>query len=158
MGEPIGAPRIIHLMRALLLIFLIALLPLRAWSGDSMAMQANTNPTLAIEIIASTAYPVRASATFLLKSEGSLLPCHESMPATAHPADHSAFNASTTFTNLTAHGDCADCSLCQLCHSVALTPVIKALPLLAMPTQAVHSTQSRFTSVPRAPHTKPPIA
>ena len=56
------------------------------------------------------------------------------------------------------HGDCAECSTCQVCHSVALSPVTNPLPLLALPTQAVHSEQMLFVSVPRALHLKPPIS
>ena len=131
-------------MRAVLLVLMIALLPLRAWLGDSMAMQLDIRPSTTIEIIATSADPVRARATFSLNFDDSPLPCHESASATAN--------------DLIPHGDCADCSLCQICHSVALTAVISPLPLLALPTQAVQSGQTLFASVPRAPHIKPPIA
>ncbi len=123
-------------MRAIFIVLMIALLPLRAWLGDSMAMQVGMKSAYAIEIIATSADSIRAGATFSLNSNTSLLPCHDQ----------------------TAHGDCADCSTCQVCHSVALAPVINLFPVLALPTQAVQSGQTLFASVPRAPHLKPPIA
>ncbi len=144
-------------MRFVLLALMIALLPLRAWLGDSMAMQGSPQAKNTIEIVAIAADPIRAGATIFLNSDNSPLPCHETAPAKAHPSAHSVVGKSANASDFSAHGDCVDCSLCQVCHSVALTSVINALPLLAVPAQSVLTAHTLFASVPRAPHIKPPI-
>lgn len=154
-------PRIIPAMRAVFLILMIALLPLRGWLGDAMAMQMVTGHTGTIEIVATHAYPIRAEADFSLNSQASTLPCHDAALDTAHPADpglSATLLATTASGDTPAHGDCAQCTTCQVCHSVALSPGANRLPLLTLPTQAVHSGQTRFVSVPRAPQHKPPIS
>ena len=145
-------------MRFVLLALMIALLPLRAWLGDSMAMQGSPQPKNAIKIVAGTANPTRAGTTISLNSDMSPMPCHEAASDKSHPSGNSVVSTSANAGDLSAHGDCGDCSLCQVCHSVALTSVINALPLLAVPTQSVLGNHTLFASVPRAPHIKPPIS
>lgn len=139
-------------MRILLVALMIALLPVRAWLGDAMAMQMVTGHSNTIEIVATIPDHIRAGGTFSLNSETVALPCHEADVATGH-ASHD-----TTPTEPAAHGDCAQCSTCQVCHGVALSLATHPLPLLALPTQLMHSGQALFASVPRAPHLKPPIS
>ncbi len=152
------APRIIQHMRAAFLILMIALLPLRGWLGDAMAMQMVTGHSVTTETIATQAGPIRAGATFFLNSATAPLPCHDAESAMGHPSEPGALNTTTASSDPASHSDCAQCSTCQVCHSVALFPVIRPLPLLSLPTQLMHSGHALFASVPRAPHLKPPIS
>jgi hypothetical protein len=144
-------------MRAIFLVFMIALLPLRGWLGDAMAMQMVPGHASATEKIATHASTARAGATFHVNFENSSLPCHDAGAGVDHLSDDTARTPIDSSGPLT-QGDCAQCSTCQVCHSVALSPVINPLPLLALPAQAVHSEQTLFVSVPRALHLKPPIS
>ena len=147
-----GSPFIIQAMRAVLLVLMIALLPLRVWLGNAMAMQNMAGPGNTIENIAVSAYPIRAGTIFYLNSETLAGPCHEAASVAGQASDV------TPSTDSAAHSDCTQCSTCQLCHSVALSSVSRLLPLLALPTQALQSSPTRFASVARAPHLKPPIS
>ena len=142
-------------MRLLLVALMIALLPVRAWLGDAMAMQMVAGPSATLQMAESSASHAKAGATFSLNSETVPLPCHDAASAEGHWSD---FPTSPTSTDPATHSDCAQCSTCQVCHSVALSPVITLLPMLAMPTQVVHSGHALFASVPRAPYLKPPIS
>lgn len=141
-------------MRLLLVALMIALLPVRAWLGDAMAMQMVAGPSATLKMAESSASPVKAGATFSLNSETVPLPCHDATSAVGHASD---FPTSPTSTDPATHSDCAQCSTCQVCHSVALSPVINLLPMLAMSTQVVHGGHALFASAPRAPYLKPPI-
>lgn len=145
-------------MRAIFLIFMIALLPLRAWLGDSMAMQVDMGAGVANKSIAGSAYPSRAEVTFSLNSETLSAPCHDPAPVTFNATDHHPNNTASASADPSVHGDCAECNICQVCHNVALSSVAVRLPALALPTQVVQSGQALFASVPRAPHQKPPIS
>lgn len=151
-SELIGSPRIIHSMRTVFLILMIALLPVRAWLGDAMAMQTVSGSEFTTKTIAISPEKIRAATTFTSNSDTLSPPCHDTAATVAHPSDL------TTLPDLAAHGDCDQCSTCQVCHSVALSPVMHALPLLTLPTQVALSGQAFFASVPRAPHLKPPIS
>lgn len=145
-------------MRVVLLILMIALLPLRAWSGDVMAMQQVTGPSKATEMIAVSPYDVRAEGTFYLNSVVASAPCHEDSTDRDHSVGTGALASSSASDNPGTHGDCNQCSTCQICQGVALYPFTRPVPFMALPTQAVHSRLNLFASVPRAPHLKPPIS
>jgi hypothetical protein len=141
-------------MRFLLVALMIALLPVRAWLGDAMAMQTLSGFSETIEIVAISAGNIRAGATFYQDLTALPLPCH----ATA-ATPHHASNAATP-PEACEHTDCADCHLCplcQLCHSMVLVLAVAPWPLLALPAQWTHGDQTLFASAPRAPHLKPPI-
>ena len=145
-------------MRAIFLVFMIALLPLRGWLGDAMAMQMVPGHASATESIATYASTVRAGATFYVNTENSSLPCHDAGAVMDHLSASNTSETPAEPNGPLTQGDCAQCSTCQVCHSVALSPVTNPLPLLALPAQAVHSEQTLFISVPRALHLKPPIS
>lgn len=153
--------RIIHSMRAVFLILMIALLPLRGWLGDAMAMQMVAGHPGTTKTVATHVDPIRVEASFSLKNGASPLPCHDAALAMEHSADpglSAALITTAASSDTPSHGDCAQCTTCQVCHSVALSPAVHLLPLLTLPTQNVHSGQAMFVSVPRAPHHKPPIS
>jgi hypothetical protein len=145
-------------MRVVLLILMIALLPLRAWSGNVMAMQLATGHAKATEMIAVNPYEIRAEGIFYLNSVDASAPCHEDSTDSDHAAGNGALASSSASDHPGSHGDCNQCSTCQMCQGVALDPFTRPLPFMALPTQAVHSGLNLFASVPRAPHLKPPIS
>lgn len=145
-------------MRVFLLILMIALLPLRAWSGNVMAMQQETGHSQTTEMIAVSPYEIRAEGTFYLNFSVATVPCHEDSTDSSHAASTGALASSNASEHPGTHGDCNQCSTCQMCQGVALDPFTRPLPFMALPTQAVHSGLSLFASVPRAPHLKPPIS
>jgi len=140
-------------MRALIVTLMIVLLPLRAWLGDAMAVQMLAEYPDATQSIAASAYETRPASTFSVNSETLQLPCHEVGPAIQHGPN------TLVSTGADDHSDCDyQCSACQVCHGAALFVATDPLALLAQPTVLVHGTQDLFTSVPRAPHLKPPIS
>lgn len=64
-SEFIGSPLIIEAMRTIFLILMIALLPLRAWLGDGMAVQNMPGPENTLENIAVSEYSIRDGGTFI---------------------------------------------------------------------------------------------
>lgn len=150
-SELFGLPRIIESMRVLIVTLMIALLPMRAWLGDAMAMQMVTH-TDTTESIADSPVSKRAEATFSVKSETPHSPCHEA-DAGMHHGPETAVS-----TNTDDHSDCGQCSACQVCHGVAIFLATDHLAMLAPPALLMHSTPSLFASVPRTPHLKPPIS
>ncbi len=124
-------------MRALFLALLIAVLPLRSWLGDVMAL----------ERIA----PVPTAQSEQVTAHGDAHAAGDCHGAMGHP-DAGAADASP------GDGDCHGCTACQICHSVALgvapPPAITAVrPTLAPPTSL-----PRYVSAERAPGFKPPIS
>ena len=122
-------------MRVFLLALMIALLPVRGWVGDVMAMELMNSSTPAHHHAAVSAHAGMAN-------------CHEGHADAAQPTradtDHAA-------------GDCGSCSLCQICHSVALTAVLPRLPSAVLPGAAPASSQPLYASAERALGDKPPI-
>jgi len=123
--------------RLCLILLLIALLPLRGWVTDAMAMQMLVTPT------ASTTAP--KAATHIDHCD--MHPYGDAQAAT--PTQDAAHHASP-------HS--GTCATCQFCHASALLthePLLAALPLpqatpvarLPVPTEAVS-----------APALKPPIS
>ena len=147
-----------QVMRIVLLILMIALLPLRAWSGNVMAMQQVTEHPNATEMIAVSPYDARAESNFYLNSVEASAPCHEDSTDSGHAAGTGALASSGVSDHPATHGDCNQCSTCQICQGMALDPFTSPLPFMALPTQGVHSGLNLFASVPRAPHLKPPIS
>jgi len=134
-------------MRHFVLALMIALLPLRGWVGDAMAMEiaAETleESVLAIESVASNAHSARADAISDAKN-------------TMHPEcpDHVASPDDTPH----AASDCNTCADCQICHSVALTPTLPQLAPAAVPAAQPQTAARLFASAERAPGFKPPIS
>ncbi|MBK9443448.1 MAG: hypothetical protein IPN53_19990 [Comamonadaceae bacterium] len=141
-------------MRYLLIALMIALLPVRAWPGDSMAMHTLARSAQTIEMVAISAHSARAEGTFDSDSSALPLPCHEAAAA----VDQASPAASTDPCD---HADCAQCTLCtlcQVCHSMVLMLGSPPLPLLALSTPLAHGDQTLLASMSRAPQLKPPIS
>jgi len=141
-------------MRFLLIAVMIALLPVRAWPGDAMAMHTLAGSAETIEMVAASAHAVRAEGTFYSDSSASPLPCHEAAAAT----DQASHAASADPCDHTDCAQCTLCTLCQVCHSMILMLGAPPLPLLTLSTKLAHGDQTLLASVPRAPQLKPPIS
>lgn len=143
-------------MRILLLALMIALLPLRGWVGDAMAMEmvasALNGTETAIDFAAPHADNTRSEAEFNAQTaamDHADCPGHMTMAASSNkPADdtHQAHAA-----------DCATCAACQICHTVALTPMAWHIGTYALPAVQPQAASQHFASAERAPGFKPPI-
>lgn len=140
-------------MRHIFVILMIALLPLRSWAGDLMAVDMATQHINAISFIANSAYEVGTTGTFdknQAADPGSECPGHV---ATAS-SPISVVNAADT----TADGHCSTCGVCQICHVVALAPTtVRLAPTFISSTVAPFG-GTRFTSALSALGLKPPIS
>ena len=115
--------------RLLVVLLLIALLPLRAWAGDAMAVE-----------MALMAQAVQATPT---AAHGD---CHE----------HSA--AAQPSQSTPAMDNCNHCAACQACFSVALEPVLAQGLLLAGAAGVPVLTLHPYASADLALGQKPPIS
>ena len=121
-------------MRFFLFALMIALLPLRSWAGDVMALEMAQQQLIATE----TGYD----------SSHCLDIVHADVGLQVAPSDSQD----------TAQDHCNTCTACQVCHSVAMAsevqwPVARQLPhYVPMPSTAT------FTSAAPAPGFKPPIS
>ena len=119
-------------MRRLFLILMIALLPLRAWAGDVMAVGMMT-VNLATHV-----------------------PCagHDA----SEPGALERSPDSTEVADVSPSAHCETCVACQICHSVALAnPAILQAPAVTSPVQPA-SLSTRFASALLAISLKPPIS
>ena len=137
-------------MRTLLLAFMIALLPIRGWLGDAMAVEMVRHSLPAATVVAQEASPASMAAQ---------AHCHEAMEAAdsgmatmAHHDDGSSNDHGTD------HQGCGTCIACQVCHTVALggTPLIDIVHGAPQAPPAAHAT--RFASAEPVPGLKPPIS
>jgi len=140
-------------MRVLLLALMIALLPLRGWVGDAMAMEmvAATlqQPEIAINSVAYHQDMARETAQFEAPHEAMVhadCPGHAAMTDAPADSQHQADAA-----------DCATCAACQICHTVALTPIPLQIASTTLPTVQPQASSHHFASAERAPGFKPPI-
>ncbi|PHM20621.1 MAG: hypothetical protein CK604_06805 [Curvibacter sp. PD_MW3] len=144
-------------MRILLLALMIALLPLRGWVGDAMAVEmvasALNDTEIATDFAAPHADNTRPEAEY-----------HAQATAMAH-ADCPGHTAMMTSSDSPADdmqhpvhaADCATCAACQICHTVALTPVAWHIGTYALPAVQPQASSHHFASAERAPGFKPPI-
>lgn len=124
-------------MRILFLAFMIALLPLRSWVGDAMAMGLGSHAMTAAQ--AEVMPPAAAD-------------CHDHS-GHAPVLDHLAAQHSE------AHDqDCGSCSACQICHSVALASALPSYTPSPLPDVPPASATRQLASAERAPGYKPPIS
>jgi len=128
-------------MRILFLALMIALLPLRGWVGDVMAM----------ERLGQT--PMATPAAAAIHDE-----CHEAQAHQGQDAAHEDVGRPDGHGSAHAQADCSGCTVCQICHSVVLvsTPVPASSPVLsaALPPSDVRL----YASAEPAPGFKPPIS
>lgn len=125
-------------MRVLFLAFMIALLPLRSWVGDAMAM----------DMLAS------GHETTLSAHDR-----HDGQPDCHTQASGHAGNSETPqhLAVSEASADCGTCSACQICHSVALPLIHLRLTSHSAALEQAAVQIGRYASADRAPGFKPPI-
>lgn len=142
-------------MRHLLLIFMIALLPLRAWTGDAMAtgmlaaqVQVQVQQQTVAKPVAAHAHEAGTEAhqdteTVLAQIAQTAADCSgHASGADGHAAD--------------TH--CESCAACQACHTVALTTTaLGPRPVFNAPTR-LSAAAAPFASADMAHGQKPPIS
>jgi len=154
-------------MRTLFLALMIALLPVRGWLGDAMAiemarhsMPAASAPAASAAAVATEAHCHEAEAGMAMDDA----PAADNTPRTMHAMQHDAHPAADAHG---AHGDgdrashqgCGTCTACQVCHSVALGGGDEAAGIAHGAPQAVPAAPAaRFASAEPAQGLKPPIS
>lgn len=141
-----GLRRIIHTMRVVLLILLIALAPLRGMANELMATRMAAALTASMATTAHHGTPAAAQAGG-----------HhcDDMATTAEAA--STHHASPSAT-MASHDGCENCALCQMCAATAMPADLQvALPVFG-PQMPLPAHADRFASAPAALAQKPPIS
>lgn len=137
-------------MRRLLFIFLIALLPLRGWVGDAMAIGMAAQQVRVASISASVKH---AHAPL------ELVHSHQAVSTDTDGAHVDECHVAADDANShSKHSHCESCALCQACHSVAISLAApNALVQLdpALPPQTI---VAHFASADAALGQKPPIS
>jgi len=129
-------------MRHWLLILMIALLPLRGWAGDAMALSMWATPG----------------------SSQAMAPCHETAKPVAAVASEGGSHHTSAAESM-AHGSDtgsgtqhATCNACDVCNGPAMTPALHS----ASTTPSVHAhitpASEHFASAEPQRGSKPPIA
>lgn len=139
-------------MRHLLLILMIALLPLRGWTGDAMAtgMAAGQMAQILQGQIATESVAVHAHAASEEAHFDQDVAVQQASPMAADCAGHGADNGDASH--------CDTCSACQACHAVALA---QSAPKALCTFQAFslpRSAADQFASADAALRQKPPIS
>jgi hypothetical protein len=151
-------------MRFWLLIIMIALLPLRGWSGEVMAtdmassqvVQAHKQAQSATQNIATSDRVDWAKNTFNNQNSNFLaqnLLVDTTLPATADCEGHNKLGNAEP-----ASAHCDTCPACQACHSVALSVVGFSLSPTFSPRSQPHIASADFASAITALGQKPPIS
>jgi ferredoxin len=160
-------------VRYLILALMIALLPLRGWAGNAMAIQmavqahhqmdrqpgstTEQNDSIATHKIANTAHSDWAGGVFDHEKHekheeaaqtvaGMPSDCLEHMSGTGDPAIDQA------------NADCGDCSACQICHVAVLTGFGPAAMTASRPLLPPQPVATPFASAEAAQGQKPPIS
>lgn len=128
-------------MRALLLAIMIALLPVRGWLGDAMAVG------MALHDMASSASVAHG------QGDGHARQGRTDSDNAAHAdcLEHSAPADA-------GHSSCTQCSACDVCHSVALALNPAPIPPAGFQASMRPPTGAAFVSAEPQPGFKPPIA
>ena len=154
-------------MRVLLIIFMIALLPLRGWTGEVMATEMASSQISqqheqlgdAIELVAGHAHKKGVSATFEGEKTAFAMP---KGLLEAKNTDTSAMHDCEGHANADeaapADGHCASCAACQACHTVALSTAEPSLNLTFSSRTQPHPAAAQFASAISALGQKPPIS
>jgi len=138
-------------MRTLLLALMIALLPIRGWLGDAMAVEMVRHSLPDATAVAEEASPASMAAQ---------AHCHEAMEAADSGMDTMAHHAGSHDDNGGAdHQGCGTCTACQVCHTVALGGGMPLVDTVHSAPQAPPAARAaRFASAEPAPGLKPPIS
>ncbi len=144
-------------MRQLILILMIALLPMRIWAADMMAVSMAAQQLLAAQTMQSTQI-AQSGMDGLNSSTQPIAQAHTPMSADCpmmfllagdQVGDASDKTGSTVF---------KVCTTCQLCMGL-VTGYASCCPLLMpLPDAALWLGSATFTSAERAPGFKPPIS
>ena len=146
-------------MRHLLLILMIALLPMRGWVGDVMAMEMAmaAQKLVTIELIANNVYSTRATGQF--KGENRSAAQGECAEHAANAAIHSPSVADrASSADDATSGHCNTCGVCEICHSVAMANPMASNPPDFIPHTLPSIGSTRFASALTALSQKPPIS
>ena len=142
---------------------MIALLPLRGWMGDVMAVEMASENMNATNLVAIYVYPTRATGQFDgNKAAPAHLECPEHAAMALGPATESIDTVApadvATASDDTANGHCNTCGVCQICHTVALANDVasNAPDFTPHPLPSMGSTH--FASALTALGQKPPIS
>jgi hypothetical protein len=140
-------------MRFFLLALMIALLPLRSWAGDVMALEMAQQQLVATK--SGAVHAISTGATALFSSNAT--PNDRS-----HCPDHAQANAggpaATSDSQDTAQDHCNTCTTCQVCHSVAMASEVQWQVARQLPHYVPIPSSTAFTSAAPAPGFKPPIS
>ncbi|RQO62703.1 hypothetical protein DBV14_04040 [Variovorax sp. KBW07] len=154
-------------MRTLLLALMIALLPIRGWLGDAMAVEMVKHSLPAVAV--ATAEPAASALTMATEAH-----CHEAMEVAGSGAmDHTGMAGHADHASAASHdggsgdGDdhggtghqgCGTCTACQVCHTVAVggMPLVDTVHGAPQAAPAAHA--ARFASAEPAQGLKPPIS
>ena len=141
-------------MHRIVLIIMIALLPLRSWAGDVMAMDMTVQHLVAINIEAG-----RTDATMAGNAFDSHSAANPGVDCPGHGATGSSLLPGAVDPSDTpANGHCSTCGICQICHVVALANTAAGLAPAIIATPLLPFGSTRFTSAPSALGLKPPIS
>ena len=154
-------------MRYLVVALMIALLPLRGWTGEVMATEmassriSNQHEQLdgAIELVAGHAHKQGISATFVSEKTAFELqknPFEERNTQTA--AMHDCESHGKADEAAPADGHCDSCAACQACHTVALSTAAVSLNLTFSSRTRPRPAAAQFASAITALGQKPPIS
>ena len=135
-------------MRRFFLILMIALLPLRGWVGDAMAMEMLVQHPIAMQNIAASADKSSASDLFDTEMQAEC-PGHAESTTPASDTDN---------TSGTRPNHCGSCPLCQICHTVAAPAPWSIQPSGWLSHTLPDVAHTRFASAPAAFALKPPIS
>ena len=137
--------------RVLLIAFMVALLPVRGWVGDAMAVEMAVSMASATKSVAQDQDSARTSGRV---SSEKASETHSGCAGHASVAQGDDSQAAST----SASDVCQGCSACQVCHTVALAAMGAGAPpsirAQALPTMA----ESHFSSADTARGFKPPIS
>jgi hypothetical protein len=133
-------------MRFLLLALMIALLPVRGWMGNAMALD------MASQTVA------KAQKTGSVAPASTVANADASMPADcpmhAQPGDQAAPGTDAQVSGV----HCNACDTCELCLALATSTWLDAAALAFAPHVAPLATGYRFSSADRVSSFKPPIS
>jgi hypothetical protein len=144
-------------MRHFFLILMIALLPLRSWAGDIMAMEMASQHLNAITLIAETTDDTWVNGHFGSQTSAETArstadcPGHVAMAPQESPGAVDAVDSAP-------NGHCSTCGVCQICHTVALASATLWLAQSFATSSLLPFGSSRFTSALPALGLKPPIS
>jgi hypothetical protein len=146
-------------MRTLLLALMIALLPIRGWLGDAMAVE-----------MVRHSMPAAAATAVSMASAATEAHCHDAMGEMGAMSVMSAMDAGDTAAmdmsghdgNHDAggadHQGCGTCTACQVCHTVALGGMPLVDTVHGAPQAQPAARTARFASAEPAQGLKPPIS